>query len=171
MITIGAQARGPKDGNIGKLKVDLYHLFQKHCDKTYCPAIDEFALVLRINGALGTFGPEAIERIRHSRKKRYITVDIVIPMERWQGLPTPELKQYLAGQIRESLAMCAARLLKNGETVNKDLLLGDVDHAITEFLAMDHPPNPDRSVSCQNCGATLRSALARQCFECGHDWH
>jgi hypothetical protein len=170
MITIGAQAGGPKDGNIGKLKVDLY-LFQKHCARTYCPAIDAIAPVLRINGSLQTFGHEAIERIRRSRKKRCITADIVIPMERWQTLPTPELKQYLANQIRESLTICAARLIKDGETVNNGLLLADVDYAISEFLAMDHPPNPDRLVSCPNCGAALRGALAKQCFECGHDWH
>ena len=171
MITIGAKAGGPRDGKIGKLKVDLYHLFEKHCDKSYCSAIDEFAPVLRINGPISSFGPEAIERLRRSRQKRYITVDIVIPEERWQTLATPELKEYLAAQIRESLVMCAARLRKDGEDIKDDELFADVDRAISEFLAMDHPPNPHRLVACPNCGVMLPSALAKQCLERGHDWH
>jgi len=171
VITIGAQAGGPRDGRIGKLKVDLYHLFGKYCDNAYCAAIDTFALVLQINGSINSFGPEAIERLRRSRQKRYVTIDIVIPEERWQTLATPELKTYLASQIRESLVMCAARLRKDGEDICDDQLFNDVDRAISEFHAMEHPPNPHLLVACANCGATLRSSLAKQCLECGHDWH
>ena len=58
MISIAAQIGGPKDGNIGDLTVDLVQLFEKYCSKSYCPAIDEFAPVLRINGSLVDFGPD-----------------------------------------------------------------------------------------------------------------
>jgi hypothetical protein len=171
LISIGAQAGGPQDGNIAELKVDLYRLFGKHCDESYCPAIDNFALVLRINGSIDSFGLESIECLRRSRKKRYITIDIVISEERWKTLETLELKKYLAAQIRESLVVCAARLRKDGEKINEDQLLADVDCAISEFLTMDHPPNPHRSMYCPKCGVALRSALAKQCLECGTDWH
>jgi len=34
-----------------------------------------------------------------------------------------------------------------------------------------HPPFKWPGPPCANCGKPLRSALARQCFECGMDWH
>jgi len=143
MITIGAQCGGPKDGGIGDFKVDLFHLLGQHCADTYCDSVDEFALVLRINGTLDSFGAESIERIRRSKKDRCITVDIVIPMERWQPLTTSKLKKYVAVQVRSAIQMCAARLEKDRENIDSESLLNDADVAIRKFLKMKHPPNPD----------------------------
>jgi hypothetical protein len=170
-IGIAVQGGGPKDGNIGKLVVDLGRALSEYCSKCYCTSIESFLLVLRINGPFGEFGPEAIDRIRRSRRKKRIKADIVIPEERWQTLTTPELKSYLARQVRQSLVLCAARLCKDGEIVQQDQLLTDVDQAIADFAAIEHPPNANRLVPCPHCGATLRSALAKQCVECGADWH
>lgn len=143
MITIGAQCGGPRDGNIADFKVDLFHLFEQQCNKTYCDSIDEFGLVLRINGSLDSFGSESIKRVRRSNKERYITADIVIPMERWQTLKTAKLKRYFVQQVRSAIQICATRLEKDRELVDTKQLLTDVDVAIAKFLKMKHPPNPD----------------------------
>lgn len=33
------------------------------------------------------------------------------------------------------------------------------------------PPNPKSKKPCPYCGRLLRTDLAKQCFECGKDWH
>ena len=68
-ISIGMQS-GLADGGLGVLKVGLYQALIKRCKKTYCPAVDHFALGLFVSGRLYDFGPATIERIRRSRKTR-----------------------------------------------------------------------------------------------------
>jgi hypothetical protein len=166
-ITIGLQ--GPaRSGNISTLKVDLCRLFDERCQDTYCSAIDEFAPILRVNSDDAEFGPEAIERLE--RAARYVSVDIVVPSERWRTLATSELKEYLACQVRAALKLCVARLKDDGEEILEDQFFQDVDSAIARFLAIQHKPNPDLRATCPNCGTELRSANAKQCFECGYSW-
>ncbi len=131
MISIGAQGGGP----LGHLKVDLFLAFERHCRAVYCPAIDEFALVLRLSGPYEDFGPEAIERLKRRRPSRYITVDIVVPVQAWVDLSRQEQKIYLARQCRAALAKCVERLKKDKEKVNEELFYHNVDTAIVEFLA------------------------------------
>ena len=116
-------------------------MLKKHCQTKYCRAIDHFALVLRISGT-DDFGPEAIERIRRRRPARYITADIVIPVERWLGKTERQLKKYLAVQVRRALEECARRLKKDKEEVDEAALLADVDAAIAEFLRSPTPHRP-----------------------------
>ncbi len=131
MISIGAQGGGP----LGHLKVNLFRAFERHCRAVYCPAIDDFALVLRLSGGYEDFGPEAIERLKRRRPSRYITVDIVVPVEAWIDLTRNEQKAYLARQCRTALAMCVDRLKKDKEQVDEEMFFHDVDTAIAEFLA------------------------------------
>jgi hypothetical protein len=131
VISIGAQGGGP----LAQLKVDLFLALERHCRAVYCPAIDEFALVLRLSGAYQDFGPEAIECLKRRRPSRYITVDIVVPVQAWIDVARNEQKAYLARQCRAALTMCVDRLKKDKEQVNEELFYHNVDNAIAEFLA------------------------------------
>ncbi|OAI54312.1 hypothetical protein AYO44_15165 [Planctomycetaceae bacterium SCGC AG-212-F19] len=140
VISIGQQSGG---GDPLKWpKVHLAMMFEKHCTRTYCPAIAEFALVLRVSGTFDDFGPEAIERLRRQRSARVITVDMVVPIPRWQGKKEAELKRYLAKRVREALEVCVARLKKDKEAVKEAALFADVDAAIAEFLSSKTPHKP-----------------------------
>lgn len=48
IISIGVQSGGPKDGDIGVIKIDLYKAFNESCTSSYCEAIDEYAPVIRV---------------------------------------------------------------------------------------------------------------------------
>jgi hypothetical protein len=134
-ISIGEQSGGIDDGGLGHLKVTLYQLLNRHCRQTYCTSVDHFALGLFVSGSLDKFGPEGIERIRRNRKHRYIGADIVVPENAWRSRTQKQLKVYLAHQVREALRLCVLRLQKDGDEIDEQRLLGQVDKAIAKFLA------------------------------------
>ncbi|MCW5558601.1 MAG: hypothetical protein KIT22_12310 [Verrucomicrobiae bacterium] len=138
VISIGAQCGGPEDGGLGDIKVDLYRLFLRHCRSSYCPSVAHYALALRIDGEFQKFGAEGIERIRRSKRDRYIGADIVIPDSVWQGRSRNELRDYLARQVRAALQRCVARLRKDKESVNESQLFEEIDAAIAEFRRIDY---------------------------------
>lgn len=134
VITIGAQCGGPDTGPIGQIKVDLWRSLRDECRESFCPVIDEYALVLRISGSLDDFGPEAIERIKRRRPDRYITADIVIPQSVWRPLTLEQSKHYLASRVREAVAACADRIARDREAIDSVALLACVDTGIARFL-------------------------------------
>jgi hypothetical protein len=138
IVSIGVQNGGPEDGGLGDIKIDLWRLFGRHCQSSYCPAIAHFALALRIGGELQQFSPEGIEKIRRSKRDRLIGADIVIPQVVWRGRTCNELRDYLARQVRAALKSCVARLQTDKEAVDEALLFGEIDAAIGEFVQIDY---------------------------------
>jgi hypothetical protein len=134
VITLGAQCGGPDTGPISKIKIDLWRALQDECRDSFCPAIDEYAIVLRISGELDDFGAESIGRIRRRRPDRYITADIVIPESVWRPLTFDQSKFYLAGRVRAAIVAMADRLTDDREDVDSVALLARVDAGITRFL-------------------------------------
>jgi hypothetical protein len=49
--------------------------------------------------------------------------------------------------------------------------LTDVKRWLDEYLAKFEPPIGNRSPPCPYCEQPLRSPKAKQCLECGMDWH
>jgi hypothetical protein len=143
IITIGAQCGGPDTGPIGQIKVDLWRALRDECRESFCPAIDEYALVLRIAGSLDDFGPESIERVRRRRPDRYITADIVIPVAVWRPLSLDQSKYYLARRVREAVSTCARRLSADGEAIDASALLSKVDAGIERFLSSNAANAPN----------------------------
>ena len=72
------------------------------------------------------------------------------------------------------------RLLSLGQNVRatryyrqaSGLNLVEAKEAIEELLAYN-PPTPviPETKPCPYCGSPLRTAMAKQCFVCGSDWH
>lgn len=132
-ITIGCQGGGPETSTVGRSKVDLYHALCRHVTSTHCDAIDNYGLVLRVDGSIQTFGPEGITRIRFAKKQRYITVDIQIPESVWRPLGDDELRHYLGSQVEAALRTCVARLKKDGFDVDDGTLMQEVEAAVCDY--------------------------------------
>jgi len=146
VITIGAQCGGPDTGPLSQIKVDLWRALRESCRKSYCPSIDEYALVLRIAGQLDDFGPESIERIRRRRSDRYITADIVVPEAVWRPLTHAQSRQYLANRVRAAIVACAKRLSEDREAIDTTALLASVDDGIARFLSTVAGNAPNKSL-------------------------
>ena len=138
IISIGAQAGGPADGCIGKIKVDLYKALRATCTSTYCAAIDEYAPVIRVDGNIRKFGDAGITRLRFSKKQRYITADIKIPESVLTSKTKNEIRDYIADRVRESIVMFISRLKKEKIEINEQALICEVDDGIRKFKSINY---------------------------------
>ena len=136
-ISIGCEGGGPETQRVCELKVPLFHALQRHVTASHTPLVDEYSVVLRVDGTLQQYGEEGIARLRFARTRRSITVDIQIPKSVWEPLPATELRAYIARQTQAAIGACIARLEREG-TVNGALLHTQVRAAITDYLGQQH---------------------------------
>ena len=133
-ISIGCDIGGPEAREVGQLKVPLYKALERHVTSTHCSAIDEYAIVLLVNGSIATFGEEGLTRLRFAKAKRYITIDVQITETAWKSRNSNQLKVYIASQVNAAIKACIARLQKDKYPVAEHLLETEVNAAIEEYL-------------------------------------
>lgn len=135
-IGIGCESGGPEATEVGQLKVPLYKALETHVKSTHCSAIDQYAIVLRVDGSLATFGDEGLARLRFAKAQRYISIDVQITETAWRSRDAQQLKIYIANQVKAAIKACVARLRKDKHPVSEALLEAEVDAAITEYLGI-----------------------------------
>jgi hypothetical protein len=133
-ISIGCDCGGPEAKAFCELKISLFHSLSKYVASTHCSEIDEYALVLRVDGQYAKFGPEGVYRVRLSKSKRYISADIQIPQEIWQPMNEYQMKMYLAQQIKSAVLKCVSRLQKEKYQVEEDKLKNQIESSISNYL-------------------------------------
>lgn len=138
VISIGCQAGGPEAGFIGELKVPLYRALAKHVTSSHCSAVDKYAIVLRVDGLLDKFGDEGFARLRFSRSRRYITVDVQIPETVWHSKSKLQLREYLAHQVKGAIALCTSRLKKDKHAVAETDLFVEIEAAVNDYLVVEN---------------------------------
>jgi len=80
-------------------------------------------------------GPQHGDRIRRSRKQRYITVDLGFPSRRWKSKSDQDIKVYFAELVETGLLCFARRLDKDKAQIDLQRLISDFGAAKAEFLA------------------------------------
>jgi len=80
------------------------------------------------------FDFEGCERIRRSRKSKYITVDLGFPSRHWRGISDAEIRKYLAELVETGLLCCLSRLKKDKTQVQVQALMNDFAKAKRLFL-------------------------------------
>ena len=134
-ISIGEQCGGSEDGGIGDLKVELWMLLKEHCNGSYCPTVDHFALALRVGGPVADWTPERVHRGRRNRRDRYIGCDIDIPRAAWRKMNLVELRDYLAERVQFAILMLVKRLRRDKEDVDERRLLQVMNASLADFRA------------------------------------
>lgn len=114
----------------------LRNLLTEHCVGPYSSEVDEFYLVLRIDGDIGHWEKEGCDRLRRSRKTRYITVDIYVPRERWEGVSGIEIRKYLAVCAGEALRLMIDKLRRDKSPIEGEALLRDFEVVKERYLAL-----------------------------------
>lgn len=126
---------GPDVCMIANEKVLLYRALAEHVTSSHCSAIEEFALVLRVDGSLMTYGDEGVVRVRFAKARRYITADIQIPKSIWLGMSRAELRLYLVKQVKAAVTACVSRLRATKCVIEADVLNAEIEAATNAYLA------------------------------------
>lgn len=114
--------------------LELRKLLEESCQGPYSPEVDEFALVLRIDGDIQQFDFEGCQRIRRSLKERYITTDLGVPFWRWKGVPAARFRAWLARTVKTGLICCIQRLERDKTPIDRNRLLTDYRVVEAKFL-------------------------------------
>ncbi|WP_141676213.1 hypothetical protein [Pseudobacillus wudalianchiensis] len=122
------------DNAVAPHLMELRKLLEKHCNKHYCKEVDEFAPILRVDGTGWYWKFEGCEKLRLSKKYRYITIDIGMPRSRWEGANAVDIKKYLFDNLKNALELIVKRLKKEKYVVNDAELWGDLKEVENGFL-------------------------------------
>lgn len=131
-VTLGVQSSGD-DNRTQEHVLAFRKLLGRFCEGPYTDDIDEFALILRIGGSMQEFA-EGCDRIRRNRKRKYITVDIGFPSDRWRGRPDKYIREALSEAVETGLLCCVMRLERDKAAIDKDRLLSEFSRAKSAFL-------------------------------------
>ncbi|MGG3451735.1 hypothetical protein [Domibacillus aminovorans] len=114
--------------------IKLRILLEKYCDNSYCREVDEFAPILRVDGDGWYWEFEGCEKLRLSKKYRYITVDIGMPRSKWENVEPKNIRGYLVLHFKNALDLMIRRLKKEKYVVSENDLWNDFKKVEDEFL-------------------------------------
>ena len=75
-----------------------------------CVGTDLIAFILRVDGKVHSFNFEGCERVDLNRRKKYISIDVGVPIVRWQGRSDAEIARYLVAVLPGGFEQMLARL-------------------------------------------------------------
>jgi hypothetical protein len=135
-VTLGAQMGG-KDAYAATDTdvLALRRLLEKECRSSYSSVFDEFALILRIDGSIESWGKCGVEHVRLQRKARYAMAEIYVPRYVWSADNPGNFRRFLASEVESAVQEIAERARKAKVPVRSDLLLRDVRRATATLLA------------------------------------
>jgi hypothetical protein len=133
-ITLGVQT-SREDNRTEEHVLALRKLLREMCPGPYSADVDEFALVLRVGGEMQEFDVEGCDRIRRSRKERYITVDLGFPSQRWKGATDQTIREYLVEAVETGLLCCIRRLETDKSPVESTKLMDCFAKVKNRFLS------------------------------------
>ena len=132
-ISLAYEAGGP-DVDIQPHIVRMRKLLETYCKGPYSDEVQGFALVLRIDGCIKTYGCEGVDRIRRRKQDKYITADICIPEKRWKRVSAAEFSRYLSSAVKSALEVCGNYLRRHKVDVDVERLLLDYGEAEAKLL-------------------------------------
>lgn len=135
-VIVGVQAGDvPSDRATDPHIRPLRKLLQAHCRGPYSPDVDEFSLVIRIDGDINHWEKEGCDRMRRSKKERYITIDIYVPRERWVGVEGIEIRNYLAACVEDAFRKMIGKLQRDKVLIDGSALLNDFAIVREQYLS------------------------------------
>ncbi len=78
-----------------------------------CDLLQQMAFILRVDGDIVQFNFEGCENVDLNRKKKYISIDVGVPIKRWRDRSDAEISAYLIDSMWEGLEEMLARLAAN----------------------------------------------------------
>ena len=133
IVSIGCEGGGPETRVVCQAKVPLAQALERTVTSSHSQAVSQYALVLRVDGSLQSYGEEGLARLRLYKSRGFVTVDIQIPEQAWKPLSAQELREYIARQVLYAVEACVSRLERDS-LVQRALLLSSVRRGIAQYL-------------------------------------
>ena len=105
-FSLPGQFRGPECDRVGQQAVVLRKKLEPRFADIDGGSIVELGVALRVDGSLGSFGPEGVENI--AVKDGKIECDVVIPDQGWADLGDEEIATILKYRVLEAVDTCFA---------------------------------------------------------------
>lgn len=135
-VTLGVQSGDIPSAEATKPHyLPLRRLLAEHCQGPYSPDVDEFSLILRIDGDIYHWEQEGCDRMRRSKKERYITIDIYVPRSRWEGVSGIEIRKYLAACVEDAFRKMIDKLQRDKTPIDAGALLRDFGTVKERYLS------------------------------------
>lgn len=129
-VSLGADVGG-KDAHAATAQdcMALRQALANECRGPYGEGFREFALVVRIDGSVQSWGKSGVDNVRLQRKLKYATADIFVPKAIWASAPGA-FRVFLATQIAAAIKAIVDRAEKAGDPIDSDSLISDVERAV-----------------------------------------
>jgi hypothetical protein len=100
-----------------------------------CKQVEGIDYLLRVSGSIVNFNFEGCERIDLNSRKKYISIDVGVPIARWKDRGDQEIAGYLAGAMREGLEQMLARLRAKRVTCDEPAIRALFEQGVARYLA------------------------------------
>ena len=114
--------------------IELRKLLKEFCNSAYASEINEFAPIARIDGDIWSWNFEGCQKLRLSKKDKYITVDIGMPKREWDGVADLGIRTYLLENLKRALIIMVNKLKKEKYLVSDQKLFDDFSKIEKMFL-------------------------------------
>ena len=104
LFSLPGQLRGPESKRVMQQAIALRKRLEPWFATVDGGAISELGVALRVDGSLGSFGPEGIENIVTKGGK--IECDVVIANHGWADLTDEEIALILRARVLEAIGTC-----------------------------------------------------------------
>lgn len=136
VVSLGADVGGrDADAATRQHVIALSKLLRQKCRGTYSDVIKEFALVLRIDGSVQSWGKCGVENVAFQKKKSFVTADIFVPVDVWSAGDVSELRTFLVDQLVQAIKRIGEEAIRKGVVVDINKFLVDFDNVAIEYLA------------------------------------
>ena len=103
-FSLPGQLKGPECRRVVAQAVTLRRQLEPIFNEIQSDAVRELAIILRVDGSLGSFGSEAIENIGFSAKT--LTCDVVIRDFGWNDIDDAEIAELLKSRVHQAIIGC-----------------------------------------------------------------
>lgn len=136
LVSLGADVGGNEAHEATNASVlALRRLLRKKCKGPYSASIQEFALVLRIDGSVQSWGKSGAENAAFRQKNTYATVDIYVPISEWSDHNAAHIRKVLASGVIDAIERLVELAQRKKIDIEINDLRRDVGAAAKEFLA------------------------------------
>jgi hypothetical protein len=134
-VTLGADIGG-HDAFVAThdLILLLRGLLKQYCRRPYSAALQEVALVYRIDGSVQAWGKKGVETVRFYKERAYVTADIFMPADSWANLEVAKVRKNLAAGITDAVHAIVEGAVRRSIEIESARLRREVGEVTLLFL-------------------------------------